>query len=69
MDPRLTPANDRVAAHYLKGQVDAPRYAGGATRALAVPCAALLQSPGGPRVRQVLMGEDLTVYDEHEDFA
>lgn len=69
MDHRLTPANARVAALHLKGRVNAPRYSEGAQKQLVVPQADLLRAPGGPRERQVLMGEALTVYDTHDGFA
>lgn len=62
-DPRLTPANGRVAAAFLKGQVEAATYASGAARQLTVPVSDLLHAPGGRRVRQLLMGERVTVYE------
>lgn len=68
-DRRLTPANDRVAHVSLKGIVTAPRYVTGKPARIAVPLADLLARPGGPRDRQVLMGERVTVLDRHEGHA
>ena len=68
-DRRLTPANGRVAHVSLKGRVAADRYVAGAPARVAAPLADLLARPGGPRDRQVLMGERLTVLDRHAGFA
>jgi len=69
MDRRITPANGRVAAAYLRGQVEAERYERGEPRAVQVPVADLLRLPGGRRERQVLAGQAVTVYDESGGFA
>jgi hypothetical protein len=69
MDRRLTPANDRVAADSLRGQVDAPAYSAGEPMRIAVPFVDLDRAPNGPRDRQLLLGEAVTVYDRHEGRA
>jgi hypothetical protein len=68
-DPRLTPANARVADSALRGQVDAARYSSGAARQLAVPVADLLRAPGGKRDRQLLMGAPVIWYDTHDGWS
>ena len=68
-DRRLTPANGRVAHMSLKGTMTAARYVSGNPARIAAPLADLLARPGGPRDRQVLMGERLTVLDRHAGFA
>ena len=68
-DRRLTPANGRVAHVSLKGVVAAERYVAGEPARIAVALADLLARPGGPRDRQVLMGERVTVLDRGEGFA
>lgn len=68
-DRRLTPANGRVAHVSLRGKVTAARYVTGEPARIAVALADLLARPGGPRDRQVLMGERLTVLDRHAGFA
>ena len=69
MDRRLTPANGRVAALRLKGQIEAERFTSGTPRTVAVPLADLLAGPGGARDRQLLWGEAVTAYEEHEGWA
>ena len=68
-DPRLTPANGRVAAERLQGQVQADRYVAGEPRRVAVPLADLDGSPGGMRDRQLLWGEAVTVYEVRDGMA
>ncbi len=68
-DVRLTPANARVAALSLKGQVAAPRHVEGEARRIAVPVADLSGTPGGARTRQWLMGAPVTCYEVHEGTA
>lgn len=68
-DPRLTPANARVAAERLRGVVDAPRYSAGEARRVALPVVDLDGAPEGRRERQLLWGETVTVYDDHEGRA
>lgn len=68
-DRRLTPANGRVAHVSLQGTVAAKRYVTGEPARIAAPLADLLARPGGPRDRQVLMGERVTVLDHDGGFA
>lgn len=69
MDPRLTPANPRVAALHLKGRVAAPSYVAGSGARVVVPVADLLAAPDGPRNRQLLFGAPVTVFEQHEGWA
>ena len=69
MDRRLTPANDRAALVHLRGQVTAPHFTQG-TKAQVLPAVAdLLKSPQGPRDRQLLLGDAVTVIDRHDGYA
>lgn len=67
-DRRRTPANGRVAALHLQGQVAAERYSEGEHRQVrGHPW--LLASPGGKRDRQLLWGDDVQVYEERDGWA
>lgn len=68
-DRRLTPANDRVAALRLRGQVEAETYVEGTRYSVNIPVAGLLKSPGGARDRQVLYGNSVIVYEFHAGYA
>ncbi len=69
MDRRLTPANDRIAAEYLRGQVTAPAYSTGETLRVTVPFVDLNRSPDGPLDRQLLMGDVVNVYERRNGQA
>ncbi|MCD1625193.1 MAG: C40 family peptidase [Paracoccaceae bacterium] len=68
-DPRITPANARVAALSLKGQVTAASYVAGWTRFVAAPLASLCERPDGPRMRELLCGAEVTVFEDHEGWS
>ncbi len=59
----MTPATARVAHDSLRGMLDAPRFTEGTLRHLARPLTDLLKHPGGPRDRQLLLGDAFTVID------
>jgi hypothetical protein len=63
-DPRLTPANGRVASLSLQGQVDAESFAAGWTRHVLRPVVALRHAPDGRRERELLRGEAVTVFED-----
>lgn len=69
MDLRLTPANARVAASALKGRVDAPTYVDGVLKSVVQPLVNLCVAPNGSRTRQLLLGAQVTVFEEHEGWA
>ncbi len=62
-DPRRHPANARVAAERLRGEVAAERFTAGDLRRITVPVADLLRAPDGARDRQLLLGEAVTAYE------
>jgi len=68
-DPRLTPANGRVAAVHLRDRVKADIYVDGTPMRVCVPLADLLCAPLGARDRQLLLGEDVTCYEQHDGWA
>jgi len=68
-DRRLLPANGRVAARYLQGEVQADAYVDGRPGGVAVSVANLCAAPAGARDRQVLYGEPLTVYEQRDGWA
>lgn len=63
-DPRLTPANGRVAALALAGQVTAAVFTAGEARRVVVSMADLCRRPDGPRDLQLLFGADVTAYED-----
>lgn len=69
MDRRLTPANKRVAATPLRGQVEAATYVDGTEKMVAVPLADLLSAPHGRRERQLLLGERVQMFEERAGWA
>lgn len=68
-DRRLTPANGRVAAMYLAGQVEAARYLDGWSAMVGVPVLDLCASPDGPRDRQMLLGAAVTVFEDLDGWS
>jgi len=62
-DRRLLPANGRVAAAHLRGQVTAERFAEGQLRRVVPPVTDLLRAPGGARDRQLIGGDAVQVYE------
>ncbi|MEE4348262.1 MAG: NlpC/P60 family protein [Paracoccaceae bacterium] len=68
-DRRLTPANGRVAALSLQGQVEAARFVEGWTRLVTPAVVALRDAPKGRRDRELLRGEAVTVYEDHEGWS
>jgi hypothetical protein len=71
LDKRLTPARPDLADERLRGIVDAARYVTGEQRTVIAPSAPLRREPfsGAPLDTEALMGEAVTVYDEHEGHA
>lgn len=69
MDRRLTPANARAALMTLRGKVDAATFTHGTPASITAPLVDLCASPAGPRDRQLLLGEAVTVIDRHDGWA
>ncbi len=70
-DPRLTPARPDLAAASLRGRVDAPRFAQGASRIVTAPVADLRRQPRADAAldTQALRGEPVTLFDEDEGWS
>ena len=68
-DRRLTPANERVAALYLAGKVVAERYLEGWPMMVDAPVADLCTAPQDARDRQLLMGAEVTVFEDREGWS
>lgn len=69
MDRRLTPANGRVADISLQGQVTAEHFTAGESARVLRPVEDLRPAPGAMRDRQLLWGDEVTVYERHEGWA
>ena len=68
-DRRLRAANAHVAAIALQGQVTAPRYVKGVAQQVIVPVADLCAAANGPRDRQLLLGEQVCVFDTQDGWS
>jgi len=68
-DRRLTPANGRVAANHLRGQVQADSYVDGNPASIGEVVVDLCASPAGKRDRQLLLGAAVTVYERLDGWA
>lgn len=69
MDRRITPANSRVAAEELRGQVEAGRFTEGTPMRVTAPVADILAAPDGARDRQILMGQAVRVFEMQGGYA
>lgn len=69
MDPRVTPANDRVALGSLRGQVQADRFTDGTWQQVQAPLVDLCDAPHGPRSQQLLLGAAFLVLEERDGVA
>lgn len=65
MDRRVTPARPDLAAEFLRGKVEAARFATGTPREIIASSAPLRRSPshGSPLETEALMGERVMVYE------
>ncbi|WP_420861563.1 C40 family peptidase [Algirhabdus cladophorae] len=68
-DPRLWPANERVASEAVRGHVQNVTFSKGAARRVLRPVADLLRAPDGPRDRQVLMGDIAQVFEDRAGWS
>ena len=66
-DPRLTPARPDLAAHYLKGKIEAARFVVGETFEIIDNTAPLRGKPSSDAMllTQALKGERVTIYDRN----
>lgn len=68
-DRRLLPANGRVAADWLRGEVAADAYLAGTGHSVAVPVTDLRRGPDGARDRQLLLGAAVTRFEERDGWS
>ncbi|WP_102110302.1 NlpC/P60 family protein [Oceaniglobus roseus] len=68
-DRRDTPANGRVAALHLEGQVEADRFVAADSAQVATFTAGLHAAPGGALDRQAIFGDLLDVYERRDGWA
>ena len=68
-DRRLTPANGRVAAMHLAGQVEAERYVEGWPAMVTASVVDLRDRPDGARDRQLLMGAQVAVFEDRDGWS
>lgn len=68
-DRRITPANGRVAASHLCGQVEAAVFTDGDPASIGQVVVDICAAPAGKRDRQLLLGADLTVYEREDGWA
>lgn len=69
LDPRTTPANDRIAASYLKGHVEAPSYTDGEIAQCGAAFADITDEPEGRRTSQLIYGDLFNVLERRHGFA
>lgn len=68
-DPRITPANTRVAAAHLRNTEPGLARVQGQPRQVIRPLVDLLRAPDGPRDRQLLFGDVVAVYEDRKGWA
>ncbi|HWB46924.1 MAG TPA: NlpC/P60 family protein [Hyphomicrobiaceae bacterium] len=70
-DPRRHAYREDLAAESLRGRIPAPRYAAGELRQVMHSATPLRAKPNArePWTSEVLFGETVTVYDEHDGWA
>lgn len=69
MDRRITPANGRVAATHLQGQVQADRFVDGTEHRVAMTLADIRREPGGARERQLVFGDRFNVLEDRDGWS
>jgi cell wall-associated NlpC family hydrolase len=71
LDPRLTPANSKIADHRLRDRVVAERYVAPVPRRIAVPSAPLRRAPSDAAGldTEALLGDAVDLYDAADGFA
>lgn len=69
IDPRLTPANGRVAAVELKGMVEAERFVDGERLQCVAPVADIRVRPDGGLASQLMYGETVRVLETRRGWS
>jgi cell wall-associated NlpC family hydrolase len=69
LDPRIHPFRPEIAAHYLKGQVEAQRFVEGTRYQLIEPSTPLRCAPSheARQDSEALLGERVTIYETTEE--
>ncbi len=70
-DKRRNPWRDDLAAGFMRGIVDVPRYVKGCEHRIASALAPIRQEPrnGAPQLTEALMGESFTVFDKRDEWV
>ena len=70
-DPRITPVRPDLAAEFLRGVVDAPRFAAGRVLRVAIGVAPVRGAPrpDAPLLTEALLGETVAVFDTQEGWC
>lgn len=68
-DPRRTPLNTRVAAVELADRVSNQHLVKGVSGQVTAPVVNLRRHPNGPRDRQLVLGEDLLIFEDHDGWS
>ncbi len=68
-DSRFTPFNGRVAHSSLRGKVDAERFTDGDATQVIAPRTDILDSKGGARQRELLLGARFTVLESRDGLS
>ena len=68
-DPRVTPANGRIAASHLRGEVDVPDYTDGVVAQCGAAFADITGKPEGRRTSQLIYGDLFNVLERRNGFA
>ncbi len=69
LDPRMTPANGRVAHVTLEGRIEAERFVKGRWMMVQQPMVNITDTPRGSRVSQLLFGERFLALETDEGFS
>ena len=69
MDSRVTPANGRVAANFLKGKVNSESFLEGSKAQCGFGPTDLLNAHDGNRVSQLSLGDPIKVFERLNGFA
>lgn len=69
MDPRTTPANGRVAALHLKGQIESNHYVEGELTQCKAAAADIQGKPNGRRTSQLVYGDMFEVFERNGGYA
>ncbi|HGG04285.1 MAG TPA: hypothetical protein ENK28_02410, partial [Aliiroseovarius sp.] len=68
-DPRLFPSNGRVAHTSLHGTVDAEHFTNGKVARVSTPRTDILDTKGGSRQRELLLGASFTVLEDRDGLS